>query len=410
MLNSKQIITTEDLLDWSVVPFSPTQAYVVGNTIKDPTTGEVYKCIANAAANTPLTDLTYFETVGTYVPPTATMTPLTGYVTGVDLIDPITGLIYTTVGSVAIGSLTTKAACSAWLSNPANATPSTASSATPLSTATDAQALAKASSAVAITPANLAALTASSADAITGTDTNKFLTAKSLADTLQNPATVGTNTKYGTLKTASAASAQAGTATDEALTSSNIPDITASDAEAQAETITNKFLTPKNLAAMQATDVEAKAMTELKKFLTPKNLDALRAVLADISDTAPLNDKFMTDKHLVDWFTAVGRKDLGGGAYVVQKLPGGLIMQVFSAVINNAGGAGLNITSFPVSFPTGCAGYTMLGLTSALFGWGLAEVSAVSSTSAGFTWVSYKNGAINSAAGSTTYMVIAIGY
>ncbi len=150
---------------------------------------------------------------------------------------------------------------------------------------------------------------ANSVETIAGVITNKSVTPKGLADTLDNAATKGTNTKYGTLKTASAASAQAGTATDEALTSSNIPDITASN-------------------------VEAKAMAIDNKFLTPKNLDALRAVLADISDTLPLDDKFVTDKHLVDWFGSAGRVSAFGGSYgLIQKFPSG--HKLYSVSINS---------------------------------------------------------------------------
>ena len=116
-LNSKQIITTEDLQTYSVCGYNPLVSYVVGNNVKDPITGDIYKCTTNAPAGTLLSDPAYY-------------TPVTS---------------------------------------------------TPLLAATDAQALAMASSAIAVTPANLAALRASSVESAAKTITNKFINPADLA-------------------------------------------------------------------------------------------------------------------------------------------------------------------------------------------------------------------------------------
>lgn len=62
-LNSKQIITTEDLQTYSVCGYNPLVSYVVGNNVKDPITGDIYKCTTNAPAGTLLSDPAYYTPV-----------------------------------------------------------------------------------------------------------------------------------------------------------------------------------------------------------------------------------------------------------------------------------------------------------------------------------------------------------
>lgn len=127
----------------------------------------------------------------------------------------------------------------------------------------------------------------------------------------------------------------------------------ASNLDALTQTVTNKALVPSNLPAMTASNLEAKGMTALNKFLTPSNLSALKAVLTDISDTVPLDNKLMTDKHLVDWFISGGRiNNSVGSGKLIFTLPGGYKFWAIR-IGNPALAAAQPITTYTYNFPVG---------------------------------------------------------
>ncbi|RTK94088.1 MAG: hypothetical protein EKK61_00110 [Rickettsiales bacterium] len=62
MLNTTQVVLKEHLQKYSVIEYEATADYLVGQVVKDPATGDLYKCIADSTGN-PLTDTAYFSTI-----------------------------------------------------------------------------------------------------------------------------------------------------------------------------------------------------------------------------------------------------------------------------------------------------------------------------------------------------------
>ena len=118
-LTTNQVINKEDLLNYSVAPYELAQHYVVGNTIKDTTTGVIYTCISPAPAGTPLTNSTYFLSADpTYGLPAAYSK---SYKKGDVVKDPVTGIEYILTKDLPAGTTTSNATMSIHLQNLANA-------------------------------------------------------------------------------------------------------------------------------------------------------------------------------------------------------------------------------------------------------------------------------------------------
>lgn len=139
----------------------------------------------------------------------------------------------------------------------------------------------------------------------------------------------------------------------------------------------------------------------------------IKAILADISDTAPLNNKFLTDEHLVDWFTSAGRCVLNNPGYF--RLPGGIIFQCGIVINSNNGGLGLTISNFPIVFPTQCFSLSLIQQTTApSFTLTSAMYVGGSATTTGFNWLAalgVSGSALSySPANQVSAIYLAIGY